>query len=446
MLNNLFKREERALSYQSLFAAGADFDQRTYAGTVVNQETALKIGTVYACVRLYADTISTLPIDVYTRTNGERLPFRPKPLWVVQPAPNVTPQEHFAEVLISLLVDGNAFVRKYRSNTGAIVSLGVLDPRKVDVQQDANGDLVYIYNDRNRYGVDDVLHIKEMPQAGKLRGASRIEQNKDTLGLASALTEFSARFFGQGAVTSGIIETPATLNAEQAAGIKQVFENSHKGLAKSHRVGVLGGGAKYQKTGVDPEQAQFLESRQFSVTEICRLFRVPPHMVQVTDPGAMSYASVEQNAIQFAQYSLRPYISKLESAYSTMLPGEAFLKFNLDGLLRGDLATRYGAYSVATQAGFLSTNDIHRLEDMPPVDGGDVYRVPLANVDLQAAGIVEQQKRIDMLTKLVTLGFDPEASAAEVGLAPIKHTGLPSVQLQNPSQIDPNNPASIYPS
>jgi len=169
-------------------------------------------------------------------------------------------------------------------------------------------------------------------------------------------------------------------------------------------------------------------------------------MVQVTDPGAMSYASVEQNAIQFAQYSLRPYISKLESAYSTMLPGEAFLKFNLDGLLRGDLATRYGAYSVATQAGFLSTNDIHRLEDMPPVDGGDVYRVPLANVDLQAAGIVEQQKRIDMLSKLVTLGFDPEAAAAEVGLAPIKHTGLPSVQLQNPAQIDPNNPASLYPS
>ena len=446
MLNNLFKREERALSYQSLFASGADFDQRTNAGTVVNQETALKIGTVYACVRLYADTISTLPVDVYTRTNGERFPFRPKPLWVLQPAPNVTPQEHFAEVLISLLVDGNAFVRKYRGNTGEIVSLGVLDPRKVDVQQDSNGDLVYIYNDRNRYGVDEVLHIKEMPQAGMLRGASRIEQNKDTLGLASALTEFSARFFGQGAVTSGIIETPAVLNAEQASGIKQVFENSHKGLAKSHRVGVLGGGAHYQKTGVDPEQAQFLESRQFSVTEICRLFRVPPHMVQVTDPGAMSYASVEQNAIQFAQYSLRPYISKLESAYSTMLPGEAFIKFNLDGLLRGDLATRYGAYSVATQAGFLSTNDIHRLEDMPPVDGGDVYRVPLANVDLQAAGIVEQQKRIDMLTKLVTLGFDPEASAAEVGLAPIKHTGLPSVQLQNPSQIDPNNPASIYPS
>ena len=159
MLNNLFRREERALSYQSLFAAGADFDQRTYAGTVVNQETALKIGTVYACVRLYADTISTLPVDVYIRRDGQRFPFESKPIWVTQPAPNITPQEHFAEVLISLLVDGNAFIRKYRSNTGEIVSLGVLDPRKVDVQQDASGEIVYIYNDRSRYGVDDVLHV-----------------------------------------------------------------------------------------------------------------------------------------------------------------------------------------------------------------------------------------------------------------------------------------------
>jgi Phage portal protein. len=146
-------------------------------------------------------------------------------------------------------------------------------------------------------------------------------------------------------------------------------------------------------------------------------------------------------------YTLLPYIAKIEGAYSRLLPGEAFIRFNVDGLLRASLQDRYSAYSVGMQAGFLSINDIHRLEDLRPVrDGGDEYRVPLANVNLGAANVVELEKRVDMATKLVQVGYDPSAAAQAVGLDRIEHTGLPTVQLQNAAQAaeSPADPSSVY--
>jgi phage portal protein BeeE len=235
------------------------------------------------------------------------------------------------------------------------------------------------------------------------------------------------------------------LTAEQAMELKTAFEATHKGLSKSNRVGVLGGGGVFKKTGVDPNEAQMLESRQFAVEEIARLFRVPLHLLQVATPGAMSYASVEQNGIQFAQYTLRPYITKIETAYSTLLPGGAFIRFNMDALMRGDLTSRFAAYSTGQQSGFLSVNDIHRLEDMRPADGGDEYRVPLANVNLSAANIVETDKKTMMAQRLINSGFDPAETLAMLGLPPIAHTGVPPVMLQGVAQIDPTDPGGVYP-
>jgi len=161
--------------------------------------------------------------------------------------------------------------------------------------------------------------------------------------------------------------------------------------------------------------------------------------------GSMSYASVEQNAIQFSQYTLRPYVSKIETALTSLLPGDAFYRINMDGLLRGDFQTRMSGYSTAIQMGAFSINDVRRLEDLSPVDGGDEHRVPLANVNVNAANLIEQQKRVEMLTRLVQLGFEPSESLSAVGLDPIMHTGLPTVQLQAPIMLDPTDPAAAYP-
>jgi HK97 family phage portal protein len=449
MLGNLLRpREERAVSFQTIFASGGNLARETYAGTVVTYDTSLKIGTVYACVRLLADTISTLPVDTFYREGGARLVFRPKPIWVERPDIGMAREDFLQQAMVSLLLDGNVFIRIFRGRSGEVTSLTVLDPTRVEVRRNPATREVEYAIDGTAGAVltaAEVLHITELRRPGALRGVSRIEEVKQMLGLAAALEEFSARFFGQGSTTQGLIEWPGNLTKEQAKDLADGFEEGHKGLRRAHRPGVLFGGAKFVKTGVDPNEAQMLESRQFSVEEIARIFRCPLHLLQVATPGAMSYASVEQNAIQFAQYTLRPIISKFETALSTLLPGPAFVKFNLDAILRGDIQTRFAAYSTGQLAGFMSVNDVRRLEDYAPIDGGDQYRVPLANVNLAAANIVETDRKTQMLTRLIMAGFDPAEALKALDMPAIAHTGIPVTSLQSVASINPADPASVYP-
>lgn len=441
--------ESRAITFQSLFESGGYLPATTRAGVNITQESSLKIGAVYAAVRLISDTISTLPMDTFFRADGQRLPYRPRPEWVDNPDPDGKARSsHYQQLLISLLINGSSFTRIIRDDRGDVIALVVLDPHRVEVRRGPSGRVVYVV-DQGQYVLqaDEVIQIDEMLKPGALRGTSRIEEARELLGLSAALQEFSARFFGSGTVMTGFLEVPGELTAEQAEALKDKFEAKHGGLGRSHRPAVLSGGVKFNKTSVDPNEAQMLESREFSVEEVCRLFRVPPHLLQVTKPGAMSYASVEENSRQFVTYTLLPYIAKIEEAYSRLLPGGAFLKFNVDGLLRGDTSSRFAAYSQALQAGFMTINDVRRYEDMRPVDaeGADVPRVPLANVNIAAADITEMDKRILMAQRLVVVGFDPAETMAALGLPAIAHTGLPSVQLQGIAQVDPTNPAAAYP-
>ena len=437
--------EERALSFQTIFGSGGDLMVTTSAGVTMNQDEALKLGTVYACVRLIADSISTLPVDTYIRRDGTRTPFRPRPEWLDSPEVGVSRTEHFQQVLVSLLLNGNAFTRILRDDQG-IAGLIVLNPRAVEIRLNrVTRRPEFVYDNRDVIPSEDMIHITELRLPGELRGRSRIDMVKETLGLSKALDTFAQLFFGQGSQVGGIIEYPGALTREQAKDLADSFELQHKSVRRSHRPGVLFGGAKFTKTSVEPNEAQMLESRQFAVEEIARTFRCPPSMIGVTTPGAMSYASVEQNGIQFVQHTLRPYIVKIEDAYSTLLPGVAFLKFNVDALQRGDQESRYAAHASALVNGWASINDIRRIEDQPPVDGGDVYRVPLANVDLDAANLTELEKKSGIVQRLVFSGFDPASILAALDLPAIPHTGLPTTQLQPISQIDPEDPKAAYP-
>ena len=444
MLRRLLPSESRAISYQSLFALGDGFSRTTTAGTVVTQLDSLKIEAVYSCVRLVSDSISTLPVDVFVRRDGERRPFRPRPNWLDNPEVGVTRTDHFQQVLVSMLLDGNAFIRVLRDDQG-VAGLAVLNPQKVEVKRDpVTGAPVFIYDHRDRIDNFDMIHICEMRLPGEMRGESRIELIKENLGLARALEEFAARFFGQGSSASGIIELPGNLSREQARTLVDGFEEGHKGLRRSHRPGILFGGAKFTKTTVDNDAAQFLESRRFAIEEIARIFRCPPSMLGVTTPGAMSYASVEQNGIHFVQHTLRPYLVKLEDGYQKILPPGSFLRFNVDGLLRGDQASRFAAYSTGIQAGFMSINDVRRFEDVQSVDGGDAYRVPLANVDVAAANLAEMQRKAAIAAQLINAGFVPADVLEALDMPAIPHTGLPTTQLQFIGGIDPENPSSVY--
>jgi HK97 family phage portal protein len=314
----------------------------------------------------------------------------------------------------------------------------------MEVRRSAIGRKMFVYADEKKVlNSDEVIHILDLATPGSLTGLSRVDKLKDALGVASALQAYAARFFSQGSTTSGLIEYPGELTPEEAKDLRESFDSRHRGFRKAHKTGILSGGAKYVSTTVSNDSAQFLDSRRFAVEEVARAFNIPLHMLGI--PDTASYASVEQNNLQFISHTLRPILEKIEWAYSRILPTTAFIKFNFSALLRGDLQSRYQAYSIATQAGFKSINEIKRLEDEPAVEGGDAFRVPLANVNIQAADLSEMETKVNMAECLVKAGYDPEAVLRELGLPAIPYlyveepkpeVVLPDVQMEDMEGMD----------
>jgi len=438
-----FKREDRAISFQTVWGAGGDVVVGNYSDTMVNGKTAFSLVPVFSAISLISDTISTLPVDAYQRIDGNRKPYRPKPSWVDQPDVDQTRQGHYQSVLVSLLIWGNAYVRIFRNSQGEVVNLVALDPQKMEVTRSAIGRKLFHYEGEEKaLTSDEVMHLTDLLEPGHIVGVARVDRLREALGLGIALQNFAAAFFGQGVTGSLIAEVPGNITPDQAKQLSDSMSNRHGGWRKSGRVPVLSGGATLKDVSVKNDQSQFIESRRFFVEEVARLFNIPLSMMDV--PGAASYASVEMNAIQFVTHTLRPYIEKLEWSYSRLLPEQAFLKFNVDGLLRGDFNSRITAYSVGLQSGFMSINDVRRIEDMTPVVGGDEYRVPLANVNLSASNLPEQEGKVSMAQKMIAVGFEPAEVLKALGLPPVAHTGVPSTQLQAVNTIDPVDPASVY--
>jgi len=438
-----FKREDRAISFQTVWGMGGDVVLGNNSNTMVNAKTAFSLIPVFSAVSLISDTISTLPVDAYQRIDGNRKPYRPRPSWVDQPDVDQTRSAHYQQVLVSMLIWGNAYVRIFRNGKGDVVNLVALDPQKMEVTRSAIGRKLFHYEGEEKaLTSDEVMHLTDLLEPGAIVGMSRVDRLREALGLGIALQDFAATFFGQGVSGSMVVEVPGNITPDQARQLSDSMSNRHGGWRKSGRAAVLSGGATVKDMSVQNDQSQFIESRRFFVEEVARLFNIPLHFLDV--PGSQSYSSVEQSAIQFVQHTLRPYIEKLEWSYSRLLPEQAFLKFNVDGLLRGDFNSRISAYATGLQSGFMSINDVRRIEDMTPVDGGDVYRVPLANVNLSASNLPEQQGKIEMVKALIQVGFNPEDALKAFGIAPIAHSGVPSTQLQAVNTIDPENPASVY--
>lgn len=448
MLGGFF--EQRAVSPLTQWAMGDDTFATTQSGTIVTQDNVFKVNAIFSAVSLISDTVSTLPVDAFIRRDGARFPFRPKPTWVTKPDVDTTAIAFWSANIVSLLLDGNIFVRVFRDQSGNIVNLVVLNPQKVTIKRNGLGRVMYDYEgEKQMLSSDEIIHIPDVVRPGELRGVSRVEALKDNFGLAIALESYAARFFGQGATSQGVIEFPGNLTPDQAKNLVDGFDARHKGFRKAHKTGVLFGGAKYVKTTVDNDAAQFIDSRRLAVEDVARAFNIPTHLLGL--PGTNTYSSVEQNNIAFVVHTLRPIVQKLESGYSVLLntvPGgeQAFIKFNMDGLLRADVQSRMAAYSVGLQSGFLTINDVRRLEDLTPQAdvSAEQVRVPLANVNISAAGLTEQEGKVSMAQKLVQVGFNPAAVLAALELPAIEHTGVPSQQLQSVAQIDPENPETVY--
>ncbi len=443
--------EDRAISFQTIFETGDDIVFSSVAGTYVNEDNAYQIAAVWSAVSLISDTIGTLPVDVYYRDGNNRELFRPKPSWVAQPDVNFPGHSTFYKsVLVSLLIDGNAFVRIFSNPRGEVVNLVVLNPHQVEVSRNGLGRLMFtVVGEDKPLSSEEVIYIPDLLKPGTIRGVSRVTAMKENLALGKSLEMYAANFFGNGTTLQGIIEYPNALTQEQSESLRSSFDNAHKGWRKSQRTGILSGGATFKSTQADPEKSQALEARRMAVEDVARIWRIPSHMLNL--PGTNTYSSVEQNLISFTTHTLRPYVALLEESFSPLMaryPGgaESFLRFNMNGLLRADIQSRFSAYSTGIQSGFLTINDIRGWEELEAQEGeaATQVRVPLANVNLSESGVRAQREKVQMVRDLVFAGFSPAEAMEMIGLPPVAHTGLPSVQLQGVAQVDPANPDSAY--
>ncbi len=450
MLANFF--EKRALSFQQIFGSAGDYELGTRSATLINQETALQINAVYSAVSLISNTVSSLPVDSYIRRDGDQRAFRPSPAWVQRPDIDFDEKSGFySSVVTSLLLDGNAFIRVFSNNRGEVVNLNVLNPTHVEINRNGLGNVIYqVQGEEQTLSSDQIVHLTDMVRPGQLRGVSRVEALNENLGLAAALEQYAARFFGQGANPSGIIEFPGELTAEQAKNLGEHFDARHRNSGRrAHKTGILTGGASYKQTSTDPEKSQAMEARRLAIEDVARAFSIPSNFLNL--PGTNTYSSVEQNSLMFVKYCIRPIVEKIEGAMSNLLSrsqgGErAYIKFSLDGILRADVAVRSAAYATGLQAGYYTVNDIRRLENLSRIDdpSADVPRVPLANVNIDDAELSGQEKKVKMAKDLVMVGYDPAAVLAAFDLPEMDHTGIPSTQLQALQTLDPNDPTSLY--
>lgn len=448
MLNNLF--ENRAISFQTIWASGGDIELQNNSGTYVTQENVWKLAAITGAVNLIASSISTLPMDAWVRRDGQKFLMRPKPDWVNRPDVSFVDRTPFiSQIITSLMLDGNAFIRVMRDDSGLPVNLMVMNPTEIDVKRNPLGRIVFTYSKTGEtFTQDDILHIVEsLIQPGQVRGISRVAMLKDSLGLGMALEAYAQRWFGQGASGNYAITTPGSLTPEQAKAMADSIDNRHGGWRKSSKTMVFHSGADIKDIGIDPEKSQSIEARRMFVEDVARIYSIPTHKLSL--PGTQSYSSIEQTQIEFVTDTLRPYAALIENALSTLLQvypnGQgAFLEFNMAALLRGDINSRATAASVAIQGGWLTVNDVRQGEGLSKIDGGDVLRVPLANVPIDAADLSATDRRVLMAQRLIVVGFDPASVLAALDLPPMTHTGVPSVQLQGVAQIDPEAPQTVY--
>ena len=353
----------------------------TSSGKVVNEKSAMQTTAVYACVRILSETIASLPLHTYQKTDKGKEKAVDHPLYHLlhdEPNPEMT-SFVFRETLMGhLLLWGNAYAQVIRDGRGKVMALYPLMPDKMTVHRSEGGELYYSYFKEGTESVLkhwEVLHIPGLGFDGLL-GHSPIAMAKNAIGMAIATEEYGANFFNNGANPGGVLEHPGILKDPER--VRKSWNSVYAGSGNAHKVAVLEEGMSFKPIGIPPEQAQFLQTRKFQLNEIARIFRVPPHMIG--DLEKSSFSNIEQQSLEFVKYTLTPWLSRWEMAMkkSLLSPSEKkdyFIKHNVEGLLRGDYKTRMEGYSIGIQNGFLSPNDVRELEDLNTIEHGDVYAV-----------------------------------------------------------------------
>lgn len=385
------EKEKRNVPSKQLqdFIKGIDEDgSLTSSEGKVDEFSAMQMSAVNACVRILSETVASLPLHLYRRNgNGSPEKVEDHPLTkCLYSAVNeeMTSFQFRESMMASVLLWGNAYARIIRNKLGQATELWFLKPQYMVVDRDMRtGEIVYTYtddttNETYTYTPKQIFHLRTTSIDG-LRGMSPIEQASSAIGLALAAEQYGAKFFGNGANPGGVLEHPGVVKDQ--AKIRNSWNAVYQGSANAHKIAVLEEGMKYKSIGISPNAAQFLKTRKYQVEEICRIFRIPPHMVGNLDRA--TFSNIEHQSIQFVVHAVRPWLVRWEQAITRCLLNEKergvyYARFNVDGLLRGDYQSRMEGYGIGRQNGWLSANDIRELEDLSPIpeeQGGNEYFV-----------------------------------------------------------------------
>lgn len=384
-----FRREARSIDKMDLWGKGLPYDLDGNDGLPFSRERAARVVAVYACVSLRANTIAQLPADVFRKApSGDRVAIEPQPLWLRFPNPETNWFEFVERVNTSLDFDGNAFILITARDRLLFPSeLWTLHPDQVEVRRD-QGELTYYwtgiqpalalskFTPSTPFG--NVLHVKNISW-GSDRAPSPIAVARQAITLSSAAERFGSRFFGRGLNAGGVISMPpheGTKGTEYIKQMREHWEELHGGIEQSHRPAVLTGGATWAPISIKPEEAQFLETRKFQVAEIARLFGIPPHMIGDVEKSTSWGTGIEQQQIGFVQHVVSPRLSRLEHAFNQLLPRGQFIKWNVNGLLRGDAASRAQFYGSGIMNGWMLRSEARALEDLPRIPELDKPTMP----------------------------------------------------------------------
>ena len=408
ILSNIFKSRDKPTNRVN-GNAYSFFMGASSSGRRVTERTAMQMTAVYSCVRILSETLASLPLHIYESSETNSRKATKHPLYKLlhdEPNPEMTSFIFRETLMTHLLLWGNAYAQIIRNGKGEVLALYPLMPDRMRVDRDEYGQLYYEYmlsdSDANakesgtvRLSTQDILHIPGLGFDG-LVGYSPIAMAKNAIGMAIATEEYGAAFFANGATPSGILTHPGVIKNPEA-----MRESWSKGFGgrNSHKVAILEEGMNYTPISIAPNEAQFLETRKFQLNEIARIFRVPPHMVG--DLEKSSFSNIEQQSLEFVKYTLDPWVSRFEQAMTRRLltddeKKKYYIKFNVDGLMRGDYQSRMNGYATARQNGWMSANDIRALENLDLIsdeEGGNLYLINGNMLPLKNAGAFAKQEK-----------------------------------------------------
>jgi HK97 family phage portal protein len=367
------------------------------AGESVTASSLLGLSAAWACVNLLSGTISSLPLMVYkTSRDGARTVAREHPLYrLLHDSPNFdqTCVDFWDFMASSLELQGNAYARVFR-NGATVTALSPIRPDIVTVKRAANGQLRYSWSEDGKsfdFDQTEIFHVRGFG-GNPLGGLSTLAFGRNTFGLAAAIDRAAGTTFANGLRPSGVLTFDKFLTPDQRELAETRLVGKFVGSMNAGRPMVLEGGTKWEQLTINPEDAQMLQSRAFSVEEVCRFFGVPPFMVGHTEKTTSFGTGLEQQILGFQKFTLRRRLKRIEQAAEKQLltaddrSKGVTIEFNLEGLLRGDSGARAAFYSSGLTNGWMTINEVRALENLPPVEGGDVPRMQSQNVPITQAG------------------------------------------------------------